>query len=145
VLISGRWQGPIRLDAGGETYASAVNASGDIAGGGVPCGQRGDCQFQAMFWPASGARMDLGTLGVFLSVDVPISLSNSGEVVGLALTPEFEFYAYFWRPAHGTVVQLSRLPQDLFNIATDINSHHQIVGSSSGGPGGGHAVIWTPR
>jgi uncharacterized membrane protein len=144
VLVNGRWQGPIRLDAGGETYASAVNASGDIAGAGVPCGVRGECQFQAMFWPASGGRMDLGTLGVFLSVDVPISLSNSGEVVGLALTPEFEVYAYYWRPTHGTVVQLSRLPEDLSNVATDINSHHQIVGSSSGEQGG-HAVIWTPR
>jgi uncharacterized membrane protein len=144
VLVGGQWQGPIRLDNVAESYATLVNASGDIAGGGFPCGNRQDCQPQAMFWPAHGSRSDLGTLGVFLSVDTPIGLSNSGEVVGLALTPDFEEYAYIWRPSSGTVVNLGHLIGDEFSVATDINGHHQVVGSS-GGPNGGHAIVWTPR
>jgi probable HAF family extracellular repeat protein len=144
VLVGGQWQGPIRLSESGDNAATLVNASGDIAGGGVPCGIRGECQYQAMFWPAHGARLDLGTLGVFLSVNTPIGLSNSGEVVGLALTPDFEQYAYLWRPAAGTVVNLGHLIGDDSSIATDINGHHQVVGGSLG-PLGGHAIVWTPR
>jgi uncharacterized membrane protein len=144
VRVGGQWQGPIRLDPVGETFATLVNASGDIAGGGFPCGNRENCQPQAMFWPAHGERLDLGSLGVFLSVDTPIGLSTSGEVVGLAITPDFEWYAYLWRPALGTAIDLGHLIGDDSSIATDINGHHQVVGSSTG-PGGGHAIVWTPR
>lgn len=144
VLIGGQWQGPIRLDEFGESAATLVNASGDIAGGGFPCGVRGQCQYQAMFWPARGPRIDLGMLGVFLSVNTPLGLSNSGEVVGLAFTPDFEWYPYLWRPAAGTVVNLGRLIGDDISLATDINGRHQAVGWS-GGPQGSHAIIWTPR
>jgi uncharacterized membrane protein len=144
VLVGGQWQGPIRLSESGDNAATLVNASGDIAGGGFPCGIRGECQYQAMFWPAHGTRLDLGTLGVFLSVNTPIGLSNSGEVVGLALTPDFEEYAYLWRPTAGTVVSLGHLIGDDGSVATDINGHHQAVGASFG-PEGGHAIVWTPR
>ena len=143
-LVGGQWRGPIRLDPVGETFATLVNASGDIAGGGFPCGDRGACQVQAMFWPARGARVDVGTLGVFLSVNTPIGLSNSGEVVGLAFTPEFAEYAYLWRPTSASIVNLGHLIGDESSIATDINGHHQVVGNSSG-PGGAHAIVWTPR
>jgi len=143
-LVRGEWQGPIRLDPVGESFASLVNASGDVAGGGFPCGNREGCNAQAMFWPAHGARLDLGTLGVFLSVNVPIGLSDRGEVVGWAWTPEFEQYAYFWKPRSGTVVDLGHLLGDDGSFAYDINNRHQVVGASSG-PSGSHAIIWTPR
>jgi hypothetical protein len=97
-----------------------------------------------MFWPAHGSRVDLGTLGVSLSVDVPIGLSSHGEVVGLALTPEFDEYAYIWRPAAHSVVRLGHLRGDVGSVATDINGRHQVVGASYGFEGG-HAIIWTPR
>jgi uncharacterized membrane protein len=144
LLVGGQWQGPVRLDPVGETFATLINASGDIAGGGFPCGNRDVCQSQAILWPSHGARLDLGPLGVYLSVNTPIGLSNSGEVVGLALTPEFQWYAYYWRPVAGTVVDLGHLIGDENSIATDINGHHQAVGSSFG-PQGSHAIVWTPR
>jgi uncharacterized membrane protein len=144
VLVGAHWQGPVRLDAVGESFATLVNASGDIAGGGFPCGNREDCQPQAMFWPAGGHRMHLGTLGVFLSVDTPIGLSNSGEVVGLALTEDFRQYAFVWRPRAGTVVELSTFLGDYSSWATDINNHKQAVGFSAG-ESGGRAVLWSVR
>jgi uncharacterized membrane protein len=144
LLVGGRWEGPVRLDPVGETFATLVNASGDIAGGGFPCGSRDTCQAQAMLWQSHGARLDLGSLGVYLSVNTPIGLSNSGEVVGWAFTPDFLDYAYYWRPMAGTVVDLGHLIGDEGGIATDINGHHQVVGSSFG-PQGSHAIVWTPR
>ena len=144
VLDGTQWRGPIRLDNVGESFATLVNASGDIAGGGFPCGNREECQPQAMFWPANGPRTDLGTLGVYLSVDTPIGLSNSGEVVGLAFTEDFREYAYVWRPRAGTVVELNTFIGDYASSANDINNHHQAVGFSAG-DGGGRAVVWSVR
>ena len=142
--IGGQWQTPILLEGGiGSVQANLVNASGDVVGGGFPCDEFGGCSLQTMFWPATGGRLDLGSLGVFLSEPI-VGLSNAGEVVGIGTTEDFRRFAFLWRPRAGTVVDLGNLLGDEGSEARDINNHKQIVGASFG-PSGTRGILWTPR
>jgi probable HAF family extracellular repeat protein len=143
-LVGGQWQAPTLLHGGnGSVIALSINASGDIAGVGFPCDDLGGCAPQAMFWPATGGRLDLGSLGVSQSNQIS-GLSNSGEVVGSATTSEFRQYAFVWRPQSQTVVDLGNLLGDEGSEARDVNNHKQIVGASFG-PQGIRAVLWRVR
>jgi probable HAF family extracellular repeat protein len=143
-LIGGQWQAPTLLYGGnGSVVALSINASGDVAGAGFPCEEWGGCSVQAMFWPSTGGRLDLGSLGISESNQIA-GLSNSGEVVGFATTPEFRQYAFVWRPNAGTVVDLGNLLGDDGSEARDVNNHKQVVGSSFG-PQGTRAVLWRVR
>lgn len=142
-LANGQWQGPILLEGGLGMAAMSVNASGDVAGNGFPCEEYA-CSIQALFWPSTGGRVDLGTLGVFESFQYNAGLSDAGEMVGIATTAEYRQYAFMWRPRTGTVVDLGNLLGDDGSEARDINNHRQVVGSSYG-PRGYRAVLWRVR
>ncbi|MEO8090393.1 MAG: hypothetical protein ABI703_08860 [Gemmatimonadales bacterium] len=143
-LVGGRWRNPILLDGGiGSVQANSVNASGDVAGAGFPCGEFGGCSPQTMFWPATGGRLDLGSLGVFLSVTIA-GLSDAGEVVGIGSTEDFRQFAFLWRPRSGTVADLGTLLGEEGSEARDINNRKQVVGASFGARGT-HAVLWRVR
>jgi probable HAF family extracellular repeat protein len=143
--FGGEWQSPTVLDGReGSVMATSVNASGDVAGMGWPCDIFAGCSVQMMFWPSTGGRVDLGTLGVSESVQYNAGLSNSGEVVGIVTTPEFRQYAFVWRPKAGTVADLGNLLGDEGSEARDINNHRQVVGSSYG-PRGYRPVLWRVR
>jgi probable HAF family extracellular repeat protein len=127
------------LPGGHESFAVAINASGEVAG----YASTGETHSHAFFWTRTGGIVDLGTLGGNSSYAT--GLSASGEVVGYAETAAGKYQAFSWTQAGG-MIDLGTLGgcSDAFcSIATGINAHGEVVGYAQTPTGSFHAFSWT--
>ena len=80
---------------GGNTYASAINSHGDVAGNSATATGND----HAFLWTASGGMQDLGTLGGLVSTAT--ALNDSDEIIGTSTTIDNSPHNYFWFPSTG--------------------------------------------
>jgi probable HAF family extracellular repeat protein len=78
--------------------------------------------------------------------NTPTAINNRGEVIGFSDFPgdsdtKPNYHAFLWTK-DGGIQDLGTLPGDKRSIAWGINERGEIVGQSSGGPNGSHAVVW---
>jgi probable HAF family extracellular repeat protein len=95
--VAGAWVAS-KLPSGEGVGAQAISNNGNIVGTGCqpnvsPCAQR------AYFWPAGGARIDLGTLGGIKSF--AYGVNDAGRVVGQSYTKTGYTRAFSWTAAGG--------------------------------------------
>jgi probable HAF family extracellular repeat protein len=75
------------------------------------------------------------------------AISDSGQVVGYAKTPDGADHAVLWTTsANGRyrIVDLGMLPGGIASIANGINASGQIIGYSNDADSFGHAFLWSP-
>ena len=98
----------------------------------------------ALLWPngPSGSFIDLGNLGS-TNWNLPFFITSNGEVVGMSGVPGgYNFHAFLWTKKSG-MRDLGTLPGDIQSWASDMNSQHQIVGTSfPSGSYGQRGFIW---
>jgi probable HAF family extracellular repeat protein len=77
----------------------------------------------------------------------PVSAANgineNGQIVGLAMTADFEFHAFSYEK--GVMTDLGVLPGGQFSAAVGISARGQVVGINSPDPANGlprNAVLW---
>jgi probable HAF family extracellular repeat protein len=118
---------------GGETYATAINNTGEVAGFSADAaGNR-----HAVRWTFNGgswAVEDLGTLGGCCSGGTGIN--NRGDVVGYSHISSRTQHAFLATPGSQGLTDLGALGRS--SAAWDVNDSNVVVGES----GSNHAVIW---
>ena len=118
---------------GGETYAMAINNTGEVAGFSADAaGNR-----HAVRWTFNGgswAVEDLGTLGGCCSAGTGIN--NRGDVVGYSHTSARVQHAFLATPGSQGMTDLGALRRS--SAAWDVNDANVVVGES----GSNHAVVW---
>ncbi|MDB5962951.1 MAG: hypothetical protein JWP59_4245 [Massilia sp.] len=139
-FFDGRKVVPLGTLGGLETYASALNDSGQVTGfstrdnSPVP-------RFGAFRWSAATGMIDIGTLNGGSSSGNAIN--NKGEVAGnsgAALEPP---HAFRWNSTSG-IEYLGSLSGDL-SSAVAINDSGLIAGFSNAASGDAHSFVWTRR
>ena len=142
--VNGAWT-ITTLPANGPASARAINSLGDIAGddcvGPVPCQQH------AVLWPATGPRVDIGTLGGTKSA--AYGVNDAGVVVGSAASSATRVIdrAFIWTSAGG-IRDLGALGGDrVLAQANAINTSGLITGISVAATsrhvaGQFHGTIW---
>ena len=122
---------------GGNSYANAVNASGQVAG---TSATTGDSPSDAFLWTQAGGMVDLGNLGgpyTFAS-----AINASGVVVGTAYTTaDFSVeHAFSWSQSDG-MVDLGTLGGNR-SYADAVNASGLVVGLAQTASGENHAAVW---
>jgi probable HAF family extracellular repeat protein len=127
------------LHGGIHANANDINNAGWIVG--MSQRRQGNEMLQrAALW-RDGSVIDLGTFGGEYAE--AHALNDAGQVVGWAWGPERRHRAFLWSLAAG-MTDLGTLG-GVSSIATDVNVHGAVVGSSSVSPGGPtRAFLWTP-
>lgn len=132
---------PLRY--GDDCYALKINRSGLILGFSYPRGLGEPENARGLLWKGTKLR-DLGTL--IPNCDdacdtTPKALSDAGQVVGVTRRGSGVDHGFVWQDGH--MHDLGALPgSGASSIATAINSHDQIIGTSTVN-GERHAVIWS--
>lgn len=106
----------------------------------------GDSTFHPFLWDKSGHPQlkDLGTLGG--NNGQTLWINDAGDVVGKADLPGSQTHdAFLWM--NNVMTDLGTLPGDSCSNAYQVNSHHQVVGTSEDQtlcaiPIGEHAFLW---
>ncbi|HEY6768112.1 MAG TPA: hypothetical protein VI386_25430 [Candidatus Sulfotelmatobacter sp.] len=123
---------------GGTTsIASAINASGEVAGSSaIPSSTAAE----AFLWTKATGMQGLGFLpgGDFSSAS---AINRFGQVVGTS-TGDNGSYAFIWSKTTG-MKDLGKLPGGTFSSASAINDLSQVAGYSNCGTGCDHAVLWS--
>jgi probable HAF family extracellular repeat protein len=116
-----------------DSAATAINDRGQIVGISGLCANAvgGASAVHALLWE-NGQTINLGNLGAN-AWNTPISLNNSGQVVGFANNTYDNFQAFLWTHESRTMQPLPFIGDDNSSIAYDINENGQIVGVSNGG------------
>jgi len=138
------WQNGTMIDigtlGGSEAQPQSLNQLGQVVGISLVAG---DQALHPFLW-SKGQLTDLGTLGG--NEGETTFINDSGDIVGEADLPgpAQVHHAVLWK--HGQMVDLGVLPGDSCSTAYFVNSHGQIVGSSTDqelcGHAGKHAVLW---
>lgn len=127
------------LPGGFDSSATAINASGQVAGSAETAEGHG----HAFFWTRAGGMVDLGTLGGDRSYAT--GLSSSGQVVGDSETSDGRIQAFSWTQAGG-MVDLGTLGGCSYGIcsaATGVNASGEVVGYAETAAGHFDAFLWT--
>ena len=124
---------------GSMSWASAINAAGEVAGAAT---LPGDVFVHAFIW-RDGSMSDLGSLpGPAAEVrdSYAYGMDPSGRVVGRSDTPSSgAYHAVLWD--RGTITDLGTLG-GANSVAYAMNSAGDIVGSSETATGTEHAFLW---
>jgi probable HAF family extracellular repeat protein len=120
------------LVAGGQTFANAINAAGDVVGRSETVSA-----VHATLW-RDGEIIDLGTLGGVSSF--AFGINARGQVVGASVIPGADMlqHAFLWE---GGIMHDLGTPSGAYSDANAINARGQVVGSVTSG-GVKHAVMW---
>jgi len=121
-----------------KSNANGVNAMGQIVGESL-----GAETTRAFLY--DGRMHNLGGLGGPYSG--AHAISDSGQVVGYAKTPDGADHAVLWTTsAKGRyrIVDLGMLPGGIASIANGINASGQVIGYSNDADSFGHAFLWSP-
>jgi probable HAF family extracellular repeat protein len=134
------WNGSTVIDlgtlGGSNSYALAINSSGQVAGYSEVSG---DAAAHAAVWNRSTAT-DLGTLGGTSSYAT--SINNSGQVAGYSATMRGDQHATMWNGPTATDMAANQVGFSP-SQGLAINNAGQVAGAASSYPQvGGHAVIW---
>ena len=126
------------LPGGSDSYAYAVNGSGQVVGS-----ADSDSQYtqHAFSWTALGGMVDLGTLPGGTYSDAS-AVNDSGQVVGSADIAGGVTHAFSWTAAGG-MVDLGTLPGGSYSSAVAVNGSGLVVGSADIAGGVTHAFSWT--
>jgi len=129
-----------------SSAATAINNRGQVVGISGICDQAvgRHTARHAVLWD-KGEVIDLGNIGA-KHWNTPTAINEHGDVVGFAGLPGSDpdtliFQAFLWTK-HNGIQPLGKLPGNLSSQAFGINERGQVVGVSSGGPGGTRAFLW---
>jgi probable HAF family extracellular repeat protein len=129
-----------------DSAATAINDQGQIVGiSGICANAIGGYSAQhAVLWE-NRIPTRIGDFGGS-AWNTPTAINNRGEVIGFSDFPgdsdtKPNYHAFLWTK-DGGIQDLGTLPGDKRSIAWGINERGEIVGQSSGGPNGSHAVVW---
>ncbi len=114
------------LDSSFNSFASGINASGEIVG----TFSTDDVNENAFFWSQTGGMQDLGPAGSCCGGNSP-AINGKGQVVGMRQTSDLEVVPFVWTQAAG-MQDLSTLVRQNIKLTSvgSINDAGQIVASS---------------
>lgn len=136
------------LDGGQHAAAWGMNSAGDIVGSGCSGTTTPPCQSHSLFWPATGGKTDLGTLGGWQSAAFAINAAQ--EIVGWSQTsPRGTTHAFIWSPANG-MRDLGTLRGDNRSEASGVNNvaadgSRQVVAFGQSSSGNQRAFVATVK
>ena len=119
---------------GSDTSALGINDSGEVVGGAMFGGER-----HPYVWSETTGMFDIGPLSGF-EICEATDINNIGQVVGYCSKRDvLEDRAFYWSIETGMI--------DVFSgtnaVATALNDHGQVVGTSFGADSRNHAFLWT--
>ena len=121
-LWSGRTTQDLGTLGGGQSFAFAINDSGQVTGGAYTTG---NAEFHAVLWDGTTIQ-DLGTLGGGQSF--AFAINASGQVTGSFITPDDIRHAFLWDG--GKMVDLGALLGDFVGShGVAINASGQVIGT----------------
>jgi probable HAF family extracellular repeat protein len=137
-----------------EGVATAINANGDAVGDAAALDPSGNVVTRAVFWPAGGGVVALGTLipsfappGLFLGTSRALAINDQGIIVGVSDSPTGVEHAFVFDPAFGAMRDLgSLIPFTMLpgtpdpSRANGINNRGDIVGEAGAVDAGGNLV-----
>lgn len=125
------------LPGGVFSFASAINASGEVAGS----SDGNDLGLEAMVWTKATGMIGLGFLpgGNYSNAN---AINRVGQVVGYSYVANGNSYGFIWSKATG-MQNLATLHGGGGSSANAINDLGQIAGGSGCGAACEHAVLWS--
>lgn len=116
-----------------SAVAEGVNSRGEVVGSGCPAPCDVQSPSHALFWPATGAPLDLGVrLGLWDSRAVGIT--DAGVVAGTLRRRQDSAYVAFTWSASAGLRNLGRFPGAPSSFAAAIGEGGHVVGHSGGRP-----------
>jgi probable HAF family extracellular repeat protein len=135
---------------GGGGRASAINASGQIAGGSNAGALLGPSH--AVLWQANGSVTDLGVLDPTGNHAVALGLNDNGLVVGESRNAQNKLEAFRWE--NGVMTGMAAIPGwdsyaflgsvSALSTARDVNNAGWIVGEALRADGQKPGFLWRP-
>jgi probable HAF family extracellular repeat protein len=123
----------------GQSWASGINAAGQVAGSANPL----DSNPHAFLWTSASGIQDLGTLPGG-SYSTALAINRFGQIVGYSDLADGNSVAFVWSKARG-MLDLATLPGGGTSAAIAINDLGQIAGGSGCGAACSHAVLWSKK
>jgi probable HAF family extracellular repeat protein len=133
------------LQGGRDSFASAINRFGQVAGVSSANGVKGN--FYAFLWSKTTGMKSLGALpgGSTLTGGSGASaLNDLGQVVGGSDCGSLCHHAVLWSKAKGSMIDLGVLPGAVYTDATGINNAGQVVGWAFYSLYNERAFVWSP-
>ena len=135
------WSAPVRLSgveaSPGSSVSFGINASGDVVGAYSACL---GCGFRAVFWPATGGRVDLSAFYSNDNASHAYGIGDDQRVVGRFFSRNASANPFLWEPGFTAFTDLGT------GVARDINnrvaSYGQEAVGFSAGSRGSIATVW---
>jgi len=126
------------LPGGDDSFAFAINTSGQVAGA---ASSPITSYLQAILWSKAHGMQNLGAL-VTAGSSEAVAINRFGKVVGISDAADGGMHAFVWTKAGG-MQDLGTISGSTYSSANGVNDRGEIAGYANCGTTCGHALFWS--